>query len=138
MNTAAGQSDVADRLGFAPGMVVQELGWDEDTDDDVRMAIEDAIDAEMVDEVVEAVDVVVLWWRDDDGDLIDALVDSLTDLAEDGYVWLLTPKVGQDGYVDAGDITESATTAGLSATSTQQVGDAWSARKLVRPKGARR
>lgn len=138
MSTAAGQSDVADRLGFGPGMVVQELGWDEDTDDEVRLAIEDAIDAEMVDEAVEAVDVVVLWWRDGDGDLIDALVDSLTDLADDGYVWLFTPKVGRDGYVDVGDVNESATTAGLSATTTQQVGNDWSARKLVGPKGGRR
>lgn len=138
MNAAAGQSDVGARLGFAPGMVVQELGWDEDTDDELRIAIEDAIDAEMVDEVVEAVDVVVLWWRDDDGDLTDALVDSLTDLSPTGDVWLFTPKVGRDGYVDEADIIEAAATAGLAATSTQQVSEDWSARKLVRPKGGRR
>lgn len=40
-------------------MVVQELGWDEDVDDDLRMVIEDTIDADMVDgdhgNVVEAV-----------------------------------------------------------------------------------
>ena len=49
----------ADRLGFKPGMVVQELGWDNDTDDELRVAIEDAIDADMVDgdygNVVDAV-----------------------------------------------------------------------------------
>ena len=30
-------------------MVVQELGWDNDTDDQLRIAIEDRIDADMVD-----------------------------------------------------------------------------------------
>src|SRR5262245_26713679 len=33
----------ADRLGFKGGMVIQELGWDNDTDDELRVAIEDAI-----------------------------------------------------------------------------------------------
>ncbi|WP_231106591.1 DUF3052 family protein, partial [Streptobacillus moniliformis] len=40
---------IATRLGLTAGMVVQELGWDNDTDDDVRVAIEDTIDADMVD-----------------------------------------------------------------------------------------
>ena len=39
----------ADRLGFKPGMVIQELGWDSDTDDALRVAIEDAIDGDLVD-----------------------------------------------------------------------------------------
>src|SRR5690348_10077454 len=64
------------RLGFKSGMVVQELGWDEDVDDDLRMAIEDAIDADLVDgDYGNVVDSVLLWWRDDDGDLVDALVE---------------------------------------------------------------
>ena len=37
-----------DRLGLKPGMVVQELGWDNDTDDELRVAVEDCIDADMV------------------------------------------------------------------------------------------
>ena len=41
------------------------------------------------------VDAVVLWWRDEDGDLVDGLVDSLTDLVGGGAIWLLTPKVGR-------------------------------------------
>ena len=62
-------------------MVVQELGWDEDVDDDLRRTIEDAIDADMVDgDYGNVVEAVALWWRDDDGDLVDGLVDSLTDL----------------------------------------------------------
>ncbi len=54
---------IGDRLGLSNGMVVQELGWDEDVDDDLRVAIEDAIDADLVDgdygNVVEAVRPVV-------------------------------------------------------------------------------
>src|SRR3546814_5334634 len=53
------------RLGFTPGMVIQELGWDEDTDDGLRLEIEDAIDADMVDgDHGNVVDAVLLWWRD--------------------------------------------------------------------------
>ena len=73
----------------------------------------------MVDgEVGDVVDGVLLWWRDDDGDLVDALVDSLTDLAEGGIIWLLTPKVGRSGYVDPADVAEAAPVAGLATTST--------------------
>ncbi|MGB0100238.1 MAG: DUF3052 family protein, partial [Nocardioides sp.] len=39
----------AERLGLTAGMVIQELGWDSDSDDGLRVAIEDAIDADMVD-----------------------------------------------------------------------------------------
>ncbi|SDE59478.1 DUF3052 domain-containing protein [Auraticoccus monumenti] len=128
----------ADRLHVTAGMVVQELGWDEDVDDGLRVALEDAVDGELVEEAVEAVDVVLLWWRDSDGDLVDGLVDALTDLAGSGFVWLMTPKVGRDGHVDPADISEAALTAGLSLTSTAALSDEWAASKLVRPKGVRR
>ena len=65
--------------GPGPGPMVQELGWDADVDD-VRIMFEDAIDGELVEDAVEAVDLVLLWWRDEDGDLVDGLVDALTDL----------------------------------------------------------
>ena len=76
-NPEDGQAgDTAQKLGFTAGMVVQEIGWDEDTDDDLRADIEDAIDAEMLDEDADdVIDVVILWWRDDDGDLTDADLD---------------------------------------------------------------
>ena len=107
---SAGEGDgPAARLGFKPGMVIQELGWDSDTDDDLRVAIEDAIDADMVDtDYGNVVDAVLLWWRDEDGDLVDGLVDSLTDLVGGGAIWLLTPKVGRPNAVDAADIAEAA------------------------------
>ena len=125
------------RFGFQPGMVVQELGWDEDIDEELRSAIEGVIAAELVDDRYgDVVDAVILWWREDDGDLVDGLVDSLTDLADGGAIWLMTPKVGRPNYVDASDISEAAPTAGLSTTTSVAAGPDWSATKLVSPKSA--
>ena len=136
---AAGQAEdnsgPAARLGLSKGMVVQELGWDSDTDDELRIAIEDAIDADMVDgDYGNVVDAVVLWWREEDGDLVDGLVDSLTDLVGGGVIWLLTPKVGRPNAVDAADVAEAAPVAGLSQTTTVAVSKDWSATRLVTPK----
>ena len=80
----------------------------------------------------------LLWWRDEDGDLTDALVDALTDLTPAGYIWLMTPKVGRDGYVDAADLAEAAVTAGLAQTTSASISADWAATRLVRPKGTRR
>jgi len=135
---AEGQRGLADRLGLKPGMVVQEIGWDEDCDEDLRTAVADAAEAELVDEDYEdVVDVVLLWWRDGDGDLVDALVDALGPLADHGVIWLLTPKAGRDGHVEPSDIGEAAPTAGLSQTSTIAAGREWSGTRLVAPKAAR-
>lgn len=125
----------AARLGFTKGMVVQELGWDEDTDDDLRSAIEEAIDGDMVDgDYGNVVESVVLWWREDDGDLVDGLVDALTDLVGGGAIWLLTPKVGRPGAVDPADVAEAAPVAGLAQTTSVPVSKDWSALRLVAPK----
>jgi hypothetical protein len=80
------------------------------------------------------VDAVVLWFRDDDGDLVDSLVDALTDLVGGGAIWLLTPRVGRPGAGDAADISEAAPIAGLSQTTTATVSKDWSATKLIAPK----
>ncbi len=126
---------LAERLGIKTGMVVQELGWDQDTDDALRAAIEDAIDADMVDTSYgNVVDAVVLWWRSEDGDLVDGLVDSLTDLVGGGAIWLLTPKVGRPNAVEPADIAEAAPIAGLAQTTTAAVSKDWSATRLVTPK----
>jgi len=125
------------RLGFAKGTVVQELGWDEDVDDALRVQIEDTIDGDLVDgDYGNVVDSVILWWRDDDGDLVDALVDSLTDLVAGGVIWLLTPKVGRPQAVDPADVAEAAPIAGLSTTTTMPVSQDWAATRLVAPKSA--
>jgi len=119
-------------------MVVQELGWDDDVDGALRAGIESVIGAALVDdEYGDVVDAVLLWWRADDGDLVDGLVDALTDLADGGAIWLLTPKVGRSHYVVPSDVSESAPTAGLSTTTSLAAGNDWVATKLVSPKSAR-
>ena len=134
----AATQTIGDRLGLKAGMVVQELGWDEDVDDNLRVEIEDTIDADMVDgDYGNVVEAVLLWWRDEDGDLVDALVDSLTDLVGGGVIWLLTPKVGRPGAVDAADIAEAAPIAGLATTTTAGVSKDWTATRLVAPKHPR-
>jgi hypothetical protein len=122
-------------LGFKPGMVIQELGWDNDADDELRVAIEDTIDADMVDgDYGNVVDAVMLWWRSEDGDLVDGLVDALTDLVGGGAIWLLTPKVGRPNSVAPADISEAAPVAGLAQTTTAAVSRDWQATRLVAPK----
>lgn len=140
LSATAGGADTQNagsRLGFKSGMVIQELGWDEDVDDAVRVQIEDAIDADMVDgDYGNVVDSVLLWWRNDDGDLVDALVDSLTDLVGAGVIWLLTPKIGRPNSVDAADVAEAAPIAGLATTTTATISKDWTATRLVAPKTA--
>ena len=134
-DAAPASPGAGERLGLSKGMVVQELGWDSDADDQLRMAIEDAIDADLVDgDYGNVVDAVLLWWREDDGDLVDGLVDALTDLVGGGSIWLLTPKVGRPGAVDPTDIAEAAPVAGLAQTTTAAVSTEWSATRLVTPK----
>ena len=128
----------AERLGIKPGQVVQEIGYDADCDDELRDAITEIEGVELVDEDYEdVVDVVLMWWREDDGDLVDALVDAISPLAYGGYIWLLTPKAGRPGHVEPSDIAEAAPTAGLSQTSTVSAGRGWSGSRLVAPKARR-
>jgi hypothetical protein len=118
-------------LGFSAGQVVQEFGYGDDIDTDLRSGIEKVLGSELVDEDYDDVtDGVVLWWRDDDGDLTDTLVDIRTVLDDGGLIWLFTRKPGRGGHVDHSDIEEAATTAGLHATSTLSIGADWSATRL--------
>jgi hypothetical protein len=113
-------------------MIVMESGYDDDVDEVLRDDIAAHTGEELVDEDTdEVVDVVLLWYREGDGDLVDVLVDSIGPLADDGYIWLLTPKRGRDGYVEPSDIAEAASIAGLSQTSINTVGDSWSGARLV-------
>jgi hypothetical protein len=111
---------------------VQELGYDDDVDHDLREAVETAAGSELLDEEDQDVaDVVLLWWREGDGDLVDALVDAKVPLADDGVVWLLTPKAGTPGHVPPSDVEEAAPTAGLHVTSTVKPSEDWTATRLV-------
>lgn len=135
---AAAQGPAA-KLGFAEGQIVLELGYDDDVDQALREGIEDLAGSELEDEGYDGVaDAVVLWWRDGDGDLIDDCVDALTTLADGGFVVLLTPKVGQDGHVDASDIAEAATTAGMHASGNVNAAEQWQGTRLVPQRSGRR
>jgi hypothetical protein len=135
----AAERGLAERLGIEPGMVVQVVG----SDDDVDFAlVEDVVartgtDLITTDDSDEVVDVVLLWWREGDGDLVDALVDALTNLGDSGVVWLLTPKAGRRGHVEPSDIDEAAPTAGLSSTRSTSAAPEWSGTRLVSPKASR-
>ncbi|HEU4911538.1 MAG TPA: DUF3052 domain-containing protein [Actinomycetes bacterium] len=129
---------LAGRLGLREGQVVQELGYDDDCDDDLRTSVEKLTGNEIVDEDYEdVVDAVLLWWREGDGDLVDALVDSLISLGDGGVVWLLTPKAGRDGHVEPGDIGDAAPTAGLHQTSSISAAADWSGTRLVARRSGR-
>src|SRR3954462_1680422 len=136
--SAAGQHGLADKLGIASGAVVQEIGWDDDCDEDLRKTIVERSGQELVDEDYDdVVDVVMLWWRDDDGDLVDTLVDALGPLTDHGVIWLLTPKAARPGHVEPSDVSEAAPTAGLQQTSSISAGRDWNGARLVAPKASR-
>jgi hypothetical protein len=123
---------MAERLGFASGQWVQELGYDDDVDFDLREAIEAQTGHELVDEEWgDVADATVVWWREDDGDLTDTLVDALALLEDGGVIWVLTPKAGRAGYVTPGEIAQAATTAGLHATSSVSVAPDWAGTRLA-------
>jgi hypothetical protein len=132
------QRGIASRLGLRAGQTVQEIGYDDDCDEELRDSVVSATGNELVDEGYDdVVDVVLLWWREDDGDLVDALVDALTSLAGGGDIWLLTPKAGREGHVEPSDVSEAAPTAGLSQTTSLSAARDWSGARLVGPKASR-
>jgi len=135
---AQGTRGLAERLGFKAGQVVQEVGWDEDCDEELRASIEELTGNELVDEEYDdVVDAVLLWWRDGDGDLFDALSDAMTALADGGQIWVLTPKAGRPGHVEPSTIGEEAATAGLSQTSSISAARDWTGIRLVAPRARR-
>ncbi|GAB3883650.1 DUF3052 domain-containing protein [Terrabacter terrigena] len=127
------------KLGFANGQIIQEFGHDDDVDDDLRFSIEDVIGSELEDEDFnDGADGVLLWYRDGDDDLVDLMVDGLTKLFDQGFIVLLTPKAGRPGHVDASDVEEAASTAGLVTGGQVNVAREWAATRLMPPKGPRR
>lgn len=137
-DSAAGQHGLAEKLGVGPGTVVQEIGWDDDCDEDLRRLVTERTGQELVDDNYDdVVDAVMMWWREGDGDLVDALVDALAPLADHGVIWLLTPKAGRDGHVEPSDVSEAAPTAGLQQTSSISAGRDWNGARLVAPRAAR-
>ena len=139
MSTAAGSAGVASRLGVLPGALVIEMGFGPDVDMALREEITALAGSEFRSvETEEVVDVALIWFREDDGDLVDLLVDALTFLADAGAIWVITPKAGRPQHVEPSDIQEAAPTAGLSQTSSFAVAKDWTATKFTAPKASRR
>ncbi len=130
---------MATRMGFKTGDLILEVGFRDDCDRTLREEFIIETGNQLLDgDVQEVVDGVIIWWREDDGDLVDELVDALTYLSDTGPIWVLTPKVGRPGHVHPSDIQDSAPTAGLSQTSTLSVAPDWTATRLVARKSAKR
>lgn len=119
-------------LGLSRESLVQEVGVDDDVDDEFRDALEALLEEPLLDEdEQEVVDAVILWYRDGDEDLVDAMMDCLTTLDDGGVVWLFTPRSGRDGYVPPVEIEDAATNAGLHVTSSAGASADWAAAKLM-------
>ena len=130
---------IIERLALEPGELILEVGFDSDCDEEFRSAITKRTGTKLIEgTATEVLDVVLLWWRDGDGDLVDDLMDALTYLSETGPIWLLTPKVGRSGHVQPSDIQEAAPIAGLSQTVSFAIGADWTATKLVARKTSRK
>jgi hypothetical protein len=126
-------------MGLAKGDLVLEVGFDGDCDSTLRDEIRAIIETEFIENTTtDVVDAVIIWWRDGDGDLVDELMDAITYLAENGSIWVFTPKVGRDGHVEPSDIQDAAPVAGLSQTSTIALAKDWTATRLVARKSLKR
>ena len=123
------------RMGFEKGQLILEIGHGSDCDENLRQQIVEIIGEPFIqNDTNEVVDCVLIWFREDDGDLTDELVDALAFLSESGTIWVLTPKVGRDGHVQVSDIQDAVNIAGLSQTSTIAVAPNWTATKIMHRK----
>ena len=122
-------------MGFEKGQLILEVGHGSDCDENLRKEIISITGEPLIEnDTNEVVDAVLIWFREDDGDLTDELVDALAFLSESGPIWVLTPKVGREGHVEPSDIQDAANIAGLSQTSTIAVAPNWTATKIVHRK----
>ena len=122
-------------MGFEKGQLILEIGHGSDCDENLRQQIVDIVGEPLIqNDTNEVVDSVLIWFRDDDSDLTDELVDALAYLSESGTIWVLTPKVGRDGHVEPSDIQDAVNIAGLSQTSTIAVAPNWTATKIMHRK----
>ncbi|MEY4322439.1 MAG: hypothetical protein RL410_220 [Actinomycetota bacterium] len=136
---SSGGASLAESLGISASSIVLELGFDDDSSQEIRDAFVAASGNALVDEdFSDVADVALVWFRSEDDDLVDLLVDAIAPLSETGAVWLMTPKPGREGHVTPADIADAAPTAGLQVTRTLSASKDWQGTRLVIPKGNRR
>ena len=100
---APSSSSLSEVLSFTTGQIVQEIGYDDDVDLDLRDAIEDLI----------------------------ALVDTLRNIEPGAPVWVMIPKAGRPGHVMPGEIQECAGIAGLRVMSSVSLAPDWTGTRLA-------
>ena len=119
------------KLGLREGQVVVEYGYDEDVEEAVRQAAAAVSGAPLEEDDYDGVvDVVLLWWRDGEGDLADELMDALTTMEEGGCIVLLTPGAGREDRVPAADVQDACTTCSMTASGAVNLGE-WLGQRLV-------
>ncbi|KUG51654.1 hypothetical protein AVL62_08975 [Serinicoccus chungangensis] len=119
------------KLGLREGQVVVEYGYDDDVEEAVRQAAAAVSGAPLeADDYDGVVDVVLLWWRDGEGDLADELMDALTTMEEGGCIVLLTPGAGREDRVPAADVQDACTTCSMTASGAVNLGE-WLGQRLV-------
>ncbi|PZU50380.1 MAG: DUF3052 domain-containing protein [Arsenicicoccus sp.] len=119
------------KLGLRKDQIVVEYGYDDDVEEGVRQAAASVSGAPLEDDTYDGVvDVVLLWWRDGEGDLADELMDALTTLEEGGCIVLLTPGAGREDRVPAADVQDACTTCSMTASGAVNLGG-WLGQRLV-------
>ena len=96
VNSALGPTAVVEKLGFKKDQLILEVGQADDCDNLLRDEIQKITQTNLIaEEAQEVVDAVILWWREDDGDLIDELVDAQAYLKKDRFGYLLPKQVAK-------------------------------------------
>lgn len=137
---AKADPDDENRFGFKAEQEIQEFGYDDDVDQEVRTEIEAIPGTELVaEDFGDVVDGALIWWRDGDvghDDLTDVIVDAQANLDDGGTILIMTPKTGRPGHVSPAEIDDAARTAGLQGSSAVEGGENWNGiRLLVRERG---
>jgi Protein of unknown function (DUF3052) len=136
-SVGGGRGHVVGRLGFSGDAAVQVIGWDDDCDTELLDAVQEHVGEVLMDQAPDVVDGVLVWWRREDGDLADGLLDALAMLADHGLIWLLTPRPGRAGHMPGSEVKEAVQVAGLRVTGSISVGADWQASRLTAPKSGR-
>jgi hypothetical protein len=131
-------TDLVARLGFQPGQVVQEFNYADNSDQELREAVEEFTGGDLVDEEYDGVaDAAIMWFRDEDGDLADALVDATGTIVDGAPICLVTPRAGRDGYIEPSVMQEAVMTAGLQQAGSTDAGKDWTGLRLAAPQSKR-
>ncbi len=129
-------TNFGDHFGLQTGDIVQEFGYDEDVDFALRDELVKLTAQPLEDEEYRGIaDMVLAWWRSDDGD-VDDLTDYLVDCADSlesgaGDIWCLVPTAKSEFAVSAADVSEAAKVAGQSVTTSMGISADWTAFRIV-------